>query len=69
MDDVTKVFLQGVKSTELEAAVNLVQAKQDKCGKDFDVTVTYLGQMIMKKFYIMQSINIAKTRSQPLKPK
>ena len=32
-------------------------------------TLSYLGQMVTKKGYNMQYINIAKTRSQPLVPK
>ena len=63
------LFLQEIKSTQLEAAVNVVWAQQEKYGKDFDVTVSYLDHMVMKKSYTMLSIHIAKTRSQSSKPK
>ena len=62
IDDGTKVhhFLEGIKSTELEAAANVVWANQRR--KDFDVTVPYLGQMVTMKGYDMQFICISKTR-------
>ena len=71
INDGTKVchFLQRIKCTELEAAVNVVQTQPEKYGKDFGATVSYLGLMIMKEGYNMQLIHIAKTRSQPAKPK
>ena len=53
----------------MEAVVNVVWAQPEKCGKDFSMTASYLGQMVTKKGYTMQSILIAKTRSQPAKPK
>ena len=58
MDNGTKVchFLQGIKSPELETVVNVVCAQQGKYGTDFDTVVSYLGQMIMKKGLIMQSV-------------
>ena len=67
MDNGTKVchFLQGIKSPELEAVVNIVQAQPEKYGTDFDTTVSYLGQMVMKKSLTMQSVPIAETQSQP----
>ena len=38
MDNDTKVhhFFQGIKSTDVEAAVNVVQAQQEKYGTDFE---------------------------------
>ena len=36
-------FLQGIKSTQLEAAINAVWTEPEKYGKNFDATVTYLG--------------------------
>ena len=42
-------FLQGIKSTELEAVVYVVQAQPEKYGKYFDITVSYLGHLVMKK--------------------
>ena len=62
-------FLQGIKSTELETTANVVQVQPEKCDADFDVTVSYLGLMIMKKGSTMQSVYIAKTMSKPVKPK
>ena len=55
INDGTKVyhFLQGIKCTELEGAVNVVQAQPEKYGKNFGTTVSYLGWMIMKKGYNM----------------
>ena len=71
MDNDTKVhhFLQDIKSTELEAAVNVVWAQPEKYGVDFDATVSYLGQMVTKKSLVMQSVCIAKTGRQLVKPK
>ena len=40
---------QGIKSTALEAVINVVWAQPEKYGHDFDPTVSYLCQMIMKK--------------------
>ena len=55
MDNGTKVphFLQLIKSTELEAAVNVFQAQLEKYGKDFNATVSYLGNMVTEKGYKM----------------
>ena len=39
--------------SELKAAVNVALAQPEKYGKDFDVTVSYLGQMVTKKNYTM----------------
>ena len=66
MDNGTKVrhFLQGTKSPELEAVVNVVLAQPEKYGTDFDTTMSYLGQMDMKKSLVMQSVCITKTVSQ-----
>ena len=52
--DGTKVshFFQGIKSTEFEAAFNVIWAQQERYGMDFDVTVSYLGQMVMKKAFM-----------------
>ena len=36
-------FIQGTKSTELEAAVNVVSVQQEKYNKVFDATLSYLG--------------------------
>ena len=47
----------------------VVWAWPEKYGKDLDVTVSYIGQMVRKKDYTMQSGCIAKTRNQPGKPK
>ena len=71
MDNGTKVchFFHGIKSTELEAAVNVVWAKPEKYGADFNAVVSYLSQMVTKKGSTMQSIQIPKTGSQPVKPK
>ena len=43
MDNGTKVchFLQGIKGTELEAAVNVVPAQPEKYGTDFNATMSY----------------------------
>ena len=51
MDSCTKVhhYLQGIKSLELETAVNVVQAQPEKYGMDFDVTMSYMGHMVMRK--------------------
>ena len=64
----TKVhcFLKGIKITELKAVINVVQTQPEKYGKDFDTTMSYLGQMVMKKSKAMQSIQIVMIRSQPL---
>ena len=51
------------------AEVNVVWAQPERYGMDFNATVSYLGQMVMKKGFSMQSIHIAKIRSQPVKPK
>ena len=63
MDNSTKVchFLQGIKSTELETAVDVVWAQPGKYGMDFDATVSYLGQMVMKKSLVTQSVHFVKT--------
>ena len=53
----------------MEAAVNVVHAQPEKYCMDFDAVVSYLGQMVMKKSLIMPSVQIAKTRSQPVRPK
>ena len=63
------LFLQGIRCSELEAAVNVVLAQTEKYGTDFDATMSYVGQKVMKKGSIMQSIHIAQTRSQPVMPK
>ena len=65
IDDGIKVhcFLQGFKGTELVTAVNVVQTQQKYYDKDFNMTVSYLDQMVTKKGYNMQSIHIVKTGS------
>ena len=47
MDNGTKIchFLQGIKSPELEAAVNVTRAQPEKYGTDFDIPMYYLGQL------------------------
>ena len=50
-------FIQRIKSTELEAAVNVVP------------TQPYLGQTVTKKGSTMQSIHIARMASHLVKPK
>ena len=60
-------FLQGIKGSELEAVVNVVWAKQEKYGTDYDAIISYLGQKVMKKS--VQSIHSGGTRGQPVKPK
>ena len=71
MDNGIKVrhFLQGIKSPEFEAVVNVVCAQLEKYDMDFDAVVFYLGQMVTKKGLIIQSGHIATTRSQPVRPK
>ena len=71
MGNGTKVchFLHSIKSSKLDAAVNVVWAHPDKYGTDFDATLSYLGQMVTKKGLTMQSVHIAKSRSQPVRPK
>ena len=71
MENGTKVrhFLQSIKSTYLEAAVNVVWVQPEKYGTDFDATVSYLVKTVTKKGVLMQSIHIAQIRSQSLKPK
>ena len=68
MDNGTKVhnFLQGIKSIELEAVVNVVCTQPEKYGTDFDAVVSYL---VIKKGLIMHSVWIVKTVSQPVRPK
>ena len=71
IDNGTKVhhFLQGIKSSELEAAINVVCAQLEKYGTDFDAVVSYLSQMVTKKGLIVQSVWIATTGSQPVRLK
>ena len=45
-------FLQGVKSSELEADINVIKAKLEKYSKDFSSKVSYLGQMVTNKTLI-----------------
>ena len=52
-------FIQAIRGHELEAPVNVVQAQPEKHGMDFDTTMSYLGQMLMKKSLVMQSIQAA----------
>ena len=60
-------FLQGIRGTELEAVVNVVCAQLEKNRKDFDVTVSYLGQVVTKKGDEVQPICITETESQLVK--
>ena len=53
----------------MEAIINVVQAQPERYGKDFDATMSYLGQMITKEGNAMQSICVAKTESKVAKPK
>ena len=46
-------YLQGIKSPELEASVNVVCTKAEKYGMDFKDTMSSLGQMVTKKVLIM----------------
>ena len=63
-------FFKALRSLpELEAVVNVARAQKEKYGTDFNATVSYLGQTFMKKCLTMQSVHIAKTRSQPVRPK
>ena len=67
----TKGFcsLQGISSTKLEAAVNVIWAQPERYCKAFDATMSYLDQMVTKKSNNLQSVHIAMTGSQPTKPK
>ena len=56
-------FIQGFKISKLEAVISVVQAQPEKFDRDFDATVSYLNQMVMKKGTNMQAIHVAKTRS------
>ena len=71
MDNYTKIchFLQSIKRSEFEAVVNVFQAQPEPFGMNFDATVSYLGQIVTKKSLVMQSVHIAKIRSQPVRPK
>ena len=57
MDNGTKVhhFLQGIKSTEMEKMVKIVQVQLEKYRTDFDATMSFLGQMVTKRGASMQS--------------
>ena len=57
-------FLQESKSTELEAAVNVVWVQPKKYTKYVDTMVPYPCQMVIMKGYNMQFVNIEKNRSQ-----
>ena len=46
-------FLQGIKSSELVTAINVVWAQPQKYGTDFNATMSYLGKMVIKKGLIM----------------
>ena len=52
-------FLQLIRNTELKAAINVVWAQSEKYGKEFVTIVSYLGQMVIKKGYNMQSVNVS----------
>ena len=71
MDNGTKVchFFKGIKSTELEAVVNVVQAQPEKYGMDFNAIVSYLDQMVLKIGLSMQLFHIGKTQSQLVRHK
>ena len=58
-----------INSTKFEEAVNVVWAQLEMCGMDFDATMFYLGQVVTKKTLVMQSVRIAKTGSQLVRPK
>lgn len=70
-DSGTKVyyFIQGKRSIELEAVVNVICAQPKKYDKYFYATLSYLGQMITKEDSTMNSVSTAKTGSLPVKPK
>ena len=57
------------KLVEDQGVDSSLQAQPEKYGKDFDATVSYLGQIVAKKSYSMQSVHITKTRNQSVKPK
>ena len=44
-------YLQGVRSTKFKAVVNVVHAQP---GKDFDATMSYLGQMVTNNINNLQ---------------
>ena len=71
MDNGTKVShsLQGIKSSELEAVVYVVNAQPERYGTDFDAVASYLGQIVTKEGLIMQSVQIANTGSKPVRPR
>ena len=71
INDGTKVhhFLHDIERTELDVVVNVIWAQPEKYGKNFDAMTSYLCQVVTKKGYNVKSIHIAKTGSQPAKPK
>ena len=60
---------QDLSLLPMNQEANLVWAQPQKYGTDLDLTVSYCNQMVMKKGYQMQSIQLAKTGSQPAKTK
>ena len=67
MDNGTNVhhFLQKIKITTLEAAVNAVHNQRSMA----KILMSYFVHMVRKKSYTKQSIRTAKTRHQPVMPK
>ena len=61
-------FCQGIKSPELEAAVDDVWAQPEMYGTDFDATMSYLCQRVTKNSLIMQFVHIVKIGRQPVRP-
>ena len=53
----------------MEAVVNVVQAQPEKYCKYYDVMMSYMSKMVMKKGYNMQSLYFAKTGCKHAKPK
>ena len=61
IDECTEVchFFQGIKSSELEMAINVNKAQLEESGYNFDALVSYLGFMVMKKSNNLQSVHMA----------
>ena len=72
MDNGTKVchFLQGIKRTEFEAVVNVVHAKPEKYGTDFDTTVFIFGAKWLQRKaclqFKLQELEVSKSQSDSL---
>ena len=57
-----------MKHAELKAVVNVMWAQPEENGRDFDAAVSYLGLMVTKNVFNIQSIFIGNTRNHPMKP-